>query len=317
VRVFVSCPLPGDAVERIRSEADVIVGEHGLDVRSPAFAEHAASLDAVLTLLTDVVDDALLARMPKIRLIANMAAGVDNVDLAACKRRNIAVTNTPDVLTDATADFAFALLLAAARRVTEADALLRRNEVPGWTPTSLLGVSVFGSALGIVGFGRIGQAMARRARGFGMHVFYAQRRRLDERVERALGATFADVDTLFRSCDFVSLHCPLTDETRHIVCRERLASMKVGSVLVNTARGACVDEEALAEALEHGPLGAAGIDVFEHEPLVSPRLLALTNVVLTPHIASADRRTREAMARLAADNVIAFIRGAPLVTKVT
>jgi lactate dehydrogenase-like 2-hydroxyacid dehydrogenase len=220
------------------------------------------------------------------------------------------------VLTEATADLAFALMLAAARRVGEGDSIVRRGEFPGWTPTTLLGAPVHGASLGIVGLGRIGGAVARRARGFGMHVFYTQRRRLDETLERALGATFLPVDELFRACDFVTIHCPLTPETHHIASRERLASMKPGSTLVNTSRGPCVDEAALADALSNGPLGAAGLDVFEREPTVEPRLLAMPNVVLTPHIGSADRRTREAMAALAADNVIAFAQGKPLLTRV-
>ena len=305
MKVFVSCPLPGDAVARLADAADVFVGEPGLGVRSAAFAEHAASCDALLTLLTDAVDDALLARAPRVKLVANMAVGVDNVDLAACRARGVAVTNTPGVLTEATADLAFALLLAAARRVAEGDAVVRRGEFPGWTPTTLLGAPVFGASLGIVGFGRIGQAVARRARGFDMRVLHTQSRDPGE------------TDEIFRACDFVSIHVPLTAETRHLASRARLATMRPGSVLVNTARGACVDETALADALERGPLGAAGLDVFEHEPAVHPRLLGLPNVVLTPHVGSADRRTREAMAGLAADNVLAFARGAPLLTPVS
>ena len=305
MKVFVSCPLPGDAVERLRAACDVVVGEPGVGVRSAAFDEHAASLDALLPLLTDAIDEALLARAPRVRLVANMAVGVDNVDLAACRARGVAVTNTPGVLTEATADLTFALLLAAARRVAEGDRIVRRGEFPGWTPATLLGAPVSGASLGIVGYGRIGRAVARRAEGFGMHVSYTRSR------------DPAEADAIFHACDFVTLHCPLTPETRHLASRERLRSMKPGSVLVNTSRGACVDEEALAEALERGTPGAAGLDVFEREPAIHARLLALPNVVLTPHIGSADRRTREAMAALAADNVLAFARGAPLLTPVS
>ena len=316
MKVFVTCPLPGDAIERLKRVCDVIVGHSGEGVRGEAFAEHAGSFEAILALLTDAIDEPFLERAPRVRLVANMAVGVDNVDLRACHARGVAVTNTPGVLTEATADLAFALMLAAARRVVEGDGIVRRGEFPGWTPTTLLGAPVHGSVLGIVGLGRIGQAVARRARGFGMHVVYTQRARLDENLERALGATFVSVDELFRSCDFVSIHCPLTPETHHIASRERIASMKPGSVLVNTSRGPCVDEAALAEALEKGPLAAAGLDVFEHEPEVDSRLRARTNAVLTPHVGSADRRTRAAMAALAADNVIAFARGEPLLTRV-
>lgn len=317
MKVFVTCPLPGDAVDRVKRVCDVVVvGEPGEGVRSGSFAKDAGSFEAILALLTDAVDEKLLERAPRVRLVANMAVGVDNVDLRACHARGVAVTNTPGVLTEATADLAFALMLAAARRVVEGDAIVRRGEFPGWTPTTLLGAPVHGSTLGIVGLGRIGKAVARRARGFGMHVCYTQRNRLDEKLERALGATFVSVDELFSTCDFVSIHCPLTPETHHVASRERIASMKPGSVLVNTSRGPCVDEAALAEALEKGPLAAAGLDVFEREPEVDARLRARTNAVLTPHVGSADRRTRVAMAALAADNVIAFARGEPLLTRV-
>ncbi|HEY2364914.1 MAG TPA: D-glycerate dehydrogenase, partial [Polyangiaceae bacterium] len=266
MKVFVTCPLLGDAIDRVKRACDVVVGEPGVGVRSEAFAKDAASFEAILALLTDAIDENLLERAPRVRLVANMAVGVDNVELPACHARGVAVTNTPGVLTEATADLAFALMLAAARRVVEGDGIVRRGEFPGWTPTTLLGAPVHGASLGIVGLGRIGQAVARRARGFGMHVCYTQRNRLDEKLERALGATFASVDELFRTCDFVSIHCPLTPETHHVASRERIASMKPGSVLVNTSRGACVDEAALAEALEKGPLAAAGLDVFEREP---------------------------------------------------
>src|SRR6185312_10328689 len=275
----------GDAVARVAAEADVVEGEPGLGVKSAAFDAHAASFDAILALLTDAIDEALLARAPRVRLVANMAVGVDNVDLGACRARGVAVTNTPGVLTEATADLAFALLLAAARRVAEGDAIVRRGEFPGWTPTTLLGAPVSGATLGIVEFGRIGQAVARRAAGFDMRVIYNKTH------------DPAEIDSIFSAADFVSLHCPLTPETHRLASRARLGSMKPGSVLVNTSRGGCVDGAALAGAL-------------------ALALLALANVVLTPHIGSADRRSREAMAGLAAENVVAFLKNAPLPTPV-
>lgn len=308
LRVLVTHPLPGDALDRLRAACDVVVG--GLE-------QDLATFDALVTLLTDRVDAALLRRAPRVRVVANVAVGVDNVDLAACRARGVRVTNTPEVLTEATADLAFGLLLAAARRIAEGDRAIRSGGFPPWTPTTFLGAPVFGASLGILGMGRIGAAVARRARGFGMRVFYTQRTRLSRGLERALLSTFVSPDDLFGRCDFVSVHCPLTDETRHVVSAARLRSMKPGSVLINTARGGCVDEAALAAALLGGPLAAAGLDVFEHEPRVHPDLLKRDNVVMTPHVASADRRTREAMARLAADNVAAFARGAPLLSPVT
>jgi glyoxylate reductase len=287
----------------------VVVGREHVGVNDEAFARDASSFEAIVSVVTDRIDEALLARAPRLRIVANVAVGYDNIDVAACRARGIVVTNTPGVLTEATADLAFSLLLAAARRVAEGDRLVRRGAFAGWTPTFLLGSRVHGSTLGLVGLGRIGQAMARRARGFGMHVFYTARTRATADVERALGARHVPLDELFEHADFVSLHCPLTPETHHVVNAGRLARMKPGAVLVNTARGACVDEEALARALRGGPLAAAGLDVFEDEPRVHPDLLALENVVLAPHIGSADRPTREAMAALAVDGVLAVLAG--------
>lgn len=310
-RVFVSCPLPGDAVDKLGSEHDVVVGQEHVGVGGEAFAEGAAGFDAIVSVVTDRIDRSLLERAPRLRVVANVAVGYDNIDVRACWAQGIVVTNTPGVLTEATADLAFGLLLAAGRRIVEGDRIVRRGAFVGWTPSFLIGARVHGATLGLVGLGRIGQAMARRARGFGMHVVYASRARVAADLERALGATAVSLDELFETADFVSLHCPLTPETVHLVNAARLARMKRGAVLVNTTRGACVDEAALATALRQGPLGAAGLDVFEDEPRVHPALLELDNVVLAPHIGSADRPTREAMAGIAVDNVLAVLSGKP------
>jgi len=308
--VFVSGSLPGDVVPRLSQDFDVVHAEDG--VRSAAFAECAARVTAIIALLTDRIDDALLARCPALRVVANVAVGVDNVDLAACAARDVLVTNTPDVLTEATADLAFGLLIDAARRISEGDRLVRAGGGwSGWTPTFMLGARVHGATLGIVGLGRIGKAMARRARGFGMPILYSQRTRLDPNLERALGATYASLDDLCASSDFVSLHVPLTGGTRHLFDAARLARMKHGSILINTARGPIIEEPALAAALANGPLAAAGLDVFEREPTVHPSLLTLSNVVLAPHIGSADEPTRIAMARIAAENVLRVLAGEP------
>jgi glyoxylate reductase len=311
--VFVSGTLPGDGVANLRASHDVVQDEDGL--RSPAFEACRARVEAVVALLTDRIDAVFLDGSPRLRVVANVAVGVDNVDLVACRARGVLVTNTPDVLTEATADLAFGLLLAAARRIAEGDRLVRVGAFKGWTPSFMLGARVNGTTLGIVGMGRIGQAMARRARGFGMRVLYTQRTPLAPAVED--GATYLGaLDELLAASDSVSIHCPLTSATRHLFDAARLARMKRGAVLVNTARGAIVDEEALAGALENGSLAAAGLDVFENEPRVHPALLARPNVVLAPHIGSADRPTREAMAGQAVANVLEVLAGRPPLTPV-
>lgn len=313
--VFVSGDLPGDALPVLRERFDVVHDVGG--VASGAFSVVASRVRGIVALLTDRIDRQLLASAPELRIVANVAVGVDNVDLDACRERHVIVTNTPDVLTEATADLTFGLLIDAARRITEGDRLVRAGGFTGWTPTFMLGARVHGMKLGIVGLGRIGKAVARRARGFGMHVGYTQRRREFETVERALGATWVpSLDDLCRSSDAITIHTPLTAETRHLFSRERLASMREGSILVNTSRGPIVDEAALAEALERGPLAAAGLDVFEREPLVHASLLTRPNAVLAPHIGSADRPTREAMASTAAANVVRVLDGAEPLTPV-
>ena len=314
--VFVSGALLGDAPEVLAESFEVVQDDGG--VASQAFASCADRVRGIVALITDRIDEAVIARCPRLAVVANVAVGVDNIDLVACAARGVIVTNTPDVLTEATADVAFGLLIDAARRITQGDRLVRAGRWEKWTPSFHLGARVHGMKLGIVGFGRIGKAVARRARGFGMHVGYTQRRREPEALERALGATFVpSLDDLCATSDAISIHCPLTPETRHLFSAERLARMRPGSILVNTARGPVVDEAALAHALEHGPLAAAGLDVFENEPRVHPALLARDNAVLAPHIGSADRPTREAMASTAATNVIRVLRGEAPLTPVT
>jgi glyoxylate reductase len=235
--------------------------------------------------------------------------GFDNVDLAAAEARGIWVTNTPGVLTDATADLAFGLLLAAARRIPESERFLRAGRFDGWAPLLFRGADLFGATLGIVGLGRIGQAMARRARAFGMRIVYAGRRAVDAEVERALEARRVELDELLATSDFVSLHCPLTPETRHLIDAGALARMKKGAILINTARGPIVDEAALVDALRSGHLAGAGLDVFEREPAVHPGLLELENVVLTPHTGSATMGTRRRMAELVCENLERALAG--------
>ena len=263
----------------------------------------------VVSQLTDKFTAEVIHALDGIRVISNVAVGFDNIDVPAATRRGIFVTNTPDVLTGTTADFAFALLLAAARRVVEGDRLVRSGEWTKWRIDLLVGQDVPHRTLGILGMWRIGQAVARRGLGFEMRILYHDARRAAAQVEKELSLEFVEQDRLLREADFVSLHVPLLPETSHLIGAEQLRMMKPTAILVNTSRGAVVDEEALAEALEQRVIAGAGIDVFEREPQVHPGLLKLQNVVLTPHIASASVETRRKMSTMAAENVIAALEG--------
>jgi lactate dehydrogenase-like 2-hydroxyacid dehydrogenase len=277
-----------------------------------------AGCDGILTLLTDRVDEELLdAAGPRLRVVSNLAVGYDNVDVPACARRGIAVGNTPGVLTETTADLAWALILAARRRVAEGDRYVRAGNWRTWGPNLLLGSDVHGATLGIVGFGRIGQAVARRAGGFGMNVLYTSRTRLPKAVETAHRARFVDLDELLARSDIVSLHCALTPETRGLIGRRALELMKSTATLVNTARGPVVDQAALYVALRDGVIATAGLDVTDPEPIApDDPILSLDNCVVVPHIASATHATRGRMAEMAAANLLAGVRGDPLPTPV-
>ena len=266
-------------------------------------------VSGILSTATEKMDGELMdAAGEDLKVIANMAVGYDNVDVEASAKRGIVVTNTPGVLDETTADVALMLLLAAARRLGEGERLLRAGRWEWWGPKQLMGRDVWGKRLGIVGFGRIGQAVARRARGFGMEVLYHNRSRKEE-AEQELGARYVEFDELLETVDFVSVHTPITDETHHLIGPKELGRMKPTAVLVNTSRGPVVDEAALADALAAGRIFAAGLDVYEEEPKVHPKLLELENVVLAPHIGSASVETRDRMAALAAENLAAVLRG--------
>lgn len=304
VKVVSSACLPIDLHAQLEAALP------GVELVMPAAGWHGlagvdlADVDGLACLLLDPIDEALLLRAPKLRVVANCAVGIDNIDLGAATAAGVAVTNTPDVLTEATAELTFALLLAAARRLAEGDALVRGGQWEGWRLDQLLGVQLAGKTLGIVGFGRIGQAVARRASAFGMRICYA-----DPHEHAVAGAQRLGVDELFATADVVSLHCPATPATTHLVNATRLATMKPRAILVNTARGACVDEEALATVLERGHLFAAALDVFAKEPTIHPRLRAAPRLVLAPHLGSATTETRTAMAQLCADGLIAVLSG--------
>ncbi|HVB44146.1 MAG TPA: D-glycerate dehydrogenase [Streptosporangiaceae bacterium] len=308
--VLVTRRLPAEALERVDARCDLTLYDgDGAMARDKLLAEVAGKAGAI-TLLTDRVDDEFLdAAGPRLKIVANYAVGFDNIDVAACTRHGVLTSNTPEVLTETTADTAFALMIAAARRVAEGDRFLRSGTPWIWGPLMMLGQDVHHRTLGIVGFGRIGQSLARRARGFDMRILYHDVYRPPAQVEAELGAEYRDLDDLFRESDFISLHTNLTPETRHLINAERLAMMKSTAVLVNTSRGPVIDEEALARALKKGEIFAAGLDVFEREPSVHPDLLDCENAVLIPHLGSATVETRLAMANLAVDNLFAGLDG--------
>ena len=307
--VFVTRELPGDGVQRLRSAAQVEVWPEQEPPPREELLRQAARADALLTLLTDRVDAALLDSAPRLRIVSNMAVGHDNIDVAAATARGVLVANTPGVLTETTADFAFALLLAAARRVVEGDRLARSGGWRTWHPSFLLGYDVHGATLGIVGLGAIGRAVARRARGFAMRLLYFDNQRRPE-LEAELDARFVPLDTLLRESDLVTLHVPLTTETRHLIGRRELGLMKPSAILVNTSRGGVVDQQALCEALRSRSIAGAGLDVAEVEPVpAGDPLLDLDNLTLTPHVASASVATRTRMADMAADAILSVLRG--------
>lgn len=307
-------PTLSDRVSAILGDVTYIAPDTGDFSRAELHAA-VAEADALISLLSFAVDAELLARAPRLRVIANFAVGYDNIDVAAATARCIPVTNTPDVLTEATADFTFALLLATARHIVAGDAWMRADSWPGWGPGQLLGADVHGATLGIVGLGRIGEAVARRARGFAMDILYTTRTpRADaERLRADLGARRIapekNFDELLARADFVSLHCPLTDETRQLIDRAALETMKPSAILINTARGGCVDEAALADALARGAIAGAGLDVFAAEPAVHPALLASDKVVLAPHAGSATYTARRRMAEICATAVRSVFDG--------
>jgi glyoxylate reductase len=310
MKVLVTAKLPEEVVHKlIRAGCDV--DEHA-EVRPMAREELLARVEGVeglLCTITDRIDREVLERAPGLRVAANYGVGFDHIDVAEAGRRGVLVTNTPGVLTDATADLAFALILAVARRVVEGDRRTRCGQFRFWAPLHFLGTEVSGKTLGIVGFGRIGRAVARRARGFDMQVLYTARKPLDEGEEERLGVRFAPLEELLAQSDFVSLHVPLTPETRHLIGARELSLMKPSAYLVNTARGPVVDEKALVEALRRGIIRGAGLDVYENEPQLTPGLADLEKVVLLPHVGSATVETRTRMAEMAVENLLEGLAG--------
>ncbi|MEV7574494.1 2-hydroxyacid dehydrogenase [Arthrobacter nitrophenolicus] len=309
-RVVVTGRIPEAALEKLRAEHEVDAWAGPESISREELLRRVAGADAVVSLLTERIDAELLdAAGPQLKVVANVAVGYDNINVPACTERGVVATNTPGVLIDATADIALSLILMATRRLGEGERLIRSGEAWKWGMFFLLGSSLKGKTLGVVGMGGIGQATARRAKAFGMEIVYQSRSEIDPAVASELGARRVDLDELLAVSDVVSLHCPYGPATHHLIGAEQLAAMKDSAYLVNTARGPIVDEAALAAALRDGIIAGAGLDVYEQEPTVHPGLLDLDNVVLLPHLGSATVETRTAMAMLAADNALAVLSG--------
>ncbi len=309
-RVVVTGRIPEVALESLRETHDVDAWDGDSPIERDELLRKVAGADALVTLLTERVDAELLdAAGPQLQMVANVAVGYNNIDVPGCRERGVVVTNTPDVLTEATADIAMGLILMATRRLGEGERIIRRREPWAWGMFYLLGSGLQGKTLGVIGLGGIGQATARRARAFGMQVVYSSRSACDPQVAEELDTQRLDLDEMLATADVVSIHCPYSDATHHLIGAEQLALMKHTAYLVNTARGPIVDEAALADALAQDRIAGAGLDVFEHEPQVHEGLLELENVVLVPHLGSATIETRAAMATLAADNALAVLSG--------
>jgi gluconate 2-dehydrogenase len=309
-KVLVTREVFDETLEYLSAHCDVDSNQEDVALAPDALAKRLQGKSGVICSLTDRIDAALLDAVPDLKVVSNIAVGYNNIDVAACTARGILATNTPGVLDDSTADLAWTLILGAARRITEVERYIRRGDWKGWRLKQWLGVDVHHATLGIVGMGRIGQAIARRAAGFDMRVIYHNRQRVSDDVERRLNATRVDFDALLRESDFLVLQVPYSPETHHLIGAAELRNMQPGAILVNSSRGGVVDDAALIAALKDGTIRAAGLDVFENEPNLNPAFLELDNVVLAPHIGSSTEATRRAMAMTAARNAVAALSGA-------
>lgn len=310
-KIFVTRRIPGEALERLTSSGhDVEISKVDRPLKEEELLEKSKGMDALITLLTDRIDgDFIDAVGPQLKIVSNYAVGFDNVNLEEATKRGVVVTNTPsEEVNESVAEHTWALMLALSRRVVEADEAVRRGAYKGWEPDIFLGRDLIGKTLGIIGLGRIGGMVARRAKGFRMTVFYNNRNR-DKEAEKELDVEYKEKDELFAKSDFVSLHTPLTDETRRLINKKTLVKMKKGSFLINTARGPVVDEHDLVEALRSGHLAGAGLDVYESEPNIDPELIGMENVILTPHIASATWEAREKMGEQAVSAILDTLEG--------
>jgi glyoxylate reductase len=309
MKVLVTGNLPEEILGSIQAEHEVVANHEDRPMDRQDILAKVTDKDGLLCMVTDRIDIALMDKAPRLKIIANFGVGYDNIDVASATQRGIWVSNTPGVLTDTTADLTFALILAISRRIIQGDAITRAGQFKWWAPFLFLGTDVAGKTLGIIGLGAIGKAVAMRARGFGMTVLYHNRHRLTEQEEQKLCATHAELNTLLSESDFVSLHVPLTPETRHLMGRAELQLMKPTAFLINASRGPVVDEEALVETLRSSTIAGAALDVYENEPALTPGLVELDNVVLLPHVGSATREARTRMGQLAVDNLLKGLRG--------
>jgi glyoxylate reductase len=307
-KIYVTRAVFEEALVDLRTEADVEVSPDDRPLTKAEVIDRLRDVDGAMTMLTDTIDRDVLTRCPRLKITSNVAVGYNNIDIAAATDLGVMATNTPGVLTDTTADFAWALLMATARRVVEGDAFTRAGKWKAWSPTMFLGRDVHGKNLGILGLGRIGQAVARRAAGFNMNVIFYNPRPVADSVLRELGARPVSFEELLRTSDFISLHVPLSSATMHLLNERTFAMMKPTCIVVNTARGPVVDEKALVEALKKKQIAGAGLDVFENEPRVESELLHMDNVVLAPHIGSGSYETRMKMCMMAAANLLAWLR---------
>lgn len=316
-KVLLTRQLPEVAIEKLEEKVDLEIFPHDRVMTPEELKEKISDKEGLLCLLIDTISPELMDAAPKLKVVSNYAVGYNNIDIVAANERKITVTNTPDVLTETTADLTFGLMLMAARKVLEAGDLLRSGNWKGWSPMQFMGTDIHGSTLGIIGMGRIGKALTKRARGFNMEVVYWNRTRLTVREEKKLGLRYVKFNEVLLQSDFISLHVAYNEETHHLIDEAALQKMKQSAFLINTSRGGTIDEEALLEALENNKIAGAGLDVFENEPNINPRFFKLKNTVILPHIASASVATREKMAMVAVDNLLAVLAGKKPAYRVT
>jgi len=308
-KVFVTRKIPEVGLNILKKECKVKINPHDRVLTKEELIEEVKRIDGLLCLLTDIIDEKIININPHLKIISNYAVGYNNIDIEAATKRGIMVTNTPGVLTETTADLAWALLMSIARRIVEADKFIREGKFTGWSPMLLLGSDIHHSTLGIIGFGRIGKAIAKRAKGFGIKILYTDIKRASKEIEEELGVKFVSLNELLSSSDFVTIHTPLLPETHHLISEKELKMMKRNAYLINAARGLLIDEKALIKTLKERGIAGAALDVYENEPDLSPGLSNLDNVVVVPHIGSASTATREKMATMAAINLVTALNG--------